>query len=154
MFRKIKYNDLKTLRELLVGQKIERITKHRTGWTDFISPEGKVTFYLSNGIILEALESEGCGGCELGWWTVGTDALEGATIMNVGLSETYTLNGVKVGEELNPNIKESQVAIKFFAMTDAGSMDLVVSNGQDNGCYGWGFSFLARTPNDLRVKYL
>ena len=155
MFRKtVKYDDLETLRGLLVGQTIESVTKSNAGWTDYTDPSGSVVICLSNGVELEALEAEGCGGCINGWWTVGSEAVAGATIMNLSLEEHYTANGVPVTDRGThwPQEQDSMVKIILFALTEAGDeMGLVTSYGQDNGSYGWGFHFKVGLPS-LRLN--
>ena len=150
--KEIPYNDLATLRSLIVGSQIKSVFKENAGWTNETEANGRVVIELSNGVRLEALEAEGCGGCSQGWWSVGSDASVGATIMNLDLVETYTATGgpVTARDSAWTLEQDSMVQIRLFALTDGGPVNLLNSFGQDNGYYGWGFHLKVLLPTRHR----
>ena len=141
----IPYNDLETLRNVLVGQTIEEITylsmDNEDEWSE-IKELLHIFFKLSNGMELEAIETDGGCACSNGCWSVKSEATVGSTIMGVEIEErdNYT------GELFTSDVYEGSATIKLFVLTDAGKQGLVVSSGEDNGYYGWGFHLRVHEP--------
>lgn len=126
----IDYDNIDALRAIMVGRSIVS--------TEVIQPArgvySLVSFTLDNGIVVEAQETDGCGGCENGVWIVeNTEATPlNQVITNLELTEDPADDG------------SSNTSIRLFIYADGIKTEAVTSTGTDNGYYGWGYRVVVR----------
>lgn len=92
---------------------------------------------LDNGVVLEVVGNEGCGGCSNGWYYVS----EVATCDNLIL-------GVEFEEELNSEDRwEESYIYRIFVLTANEKIKVVQVDGSDgNGYYGTGYHVNVKVP--------
>ena len=90
---------------------------------------------LDNGVTLEVLPNEGCGGCGNGWYDV--DEINGCdnAITNVEV--------VSNGDETCFNI---------FVYAEEKRIKILEVTGDDNGYYGTGYRLQVRIPRELDLE--
>lgn len=113
--------DTEQIKELLLFRKITKVKGF--------------TFYLDNGVTLEVLPNEGCGGCGNGWYDV--DEINGCdnAITNVEV--------VSNGDETCFNI---------FVYAEEKRIKILEVTGDDNGYYGTGYRLQVRIPRELDLE--
>lgn len=120
--REVDYDNDAALAEMLVGRRI-------------VSTEGD-TFTLDNGVVLEAIGNEGCGGCSSGHFSA--IVIDGAVTENV-----ITKVAVEDADTKDPHDYESHYVL--FVFHGAKKVNLVQADGDwGNGYYGGGFSLRVR----------
>lgn len=120
---KIDYNDEAELRNILVGRKIVKTEKTTT--SENIYEVTAINFTLDNGRVLRAVEAVG-GCCSNGDWSVDSDA-----------TTTQIITDVSVVDECKED--SDSAILRMFIYADGIKTELVRSEGQDNGYYGWGY---------------
>lgn len=121
---KIDYNDEAELRNVLVGRKIVKTEK--TTSKENIYNITTIEFTLDNGRVLRAVEALG-GCCMYGDWSVDSD-----------VTTTQIITNVSVVDEVDEKDSDS-ATLRMFIYADGIKTELVRSEGQDNGYYGWGY---------------
>ena len=108
--------DEKEIKELLIGRKVK--------------VEGD-NLILDNGIILEVIANEGCGGCSNGWYS----------ITNV----QFICNDIEPNEKNN----YSDTSYKIFVFCEDTRINLLQVDGSDgNGYYGTGYTITVKIKED------
>lgn len=116
--------DEEKIKELLLYRKIVKVEDDK--------------LYLDNGIELQILPNEGCGGCNSGWY--GIEELNSCdnAITNVEFE----------CDKLNPNDNWSaEYSYKIFVYAEDTKIKVVQVDGDDgNGYYGTGYSIKVKIP--------
>ncbi len=125
MNKHLYYDDEKEIKELLMYRKIIKVDND--------------TLYLDNGVELQVLPNEGCGGCSNGWY--GIEELNGCdnAITNVEFER----------ERINPDDRWSEeYSYKIFVYAEDTKIKIVQVDGDDgNGYYGTGYSIRVKMPD-------
>lgn len=111
--KSIRYNDMKNLREILLGRKVESVEQD--------------TLTLDNGVKLKVVANEGCGGCESGWYEIESLNKFDNIITDVRISESET-------EEY-----DERITIYVFSESEIMHPLIKVRGDEGNGFYGRGF---------------
>lgn len=117
----IEYNEVDKLREALVGRAITAVHTNKLG-----TYHGEVNLVLDNGDILTAYEADGGCACNNGCFNLTPH------VQNSGM-----ILGVDQVEESGEYSEEG--VIRLFIYTELGKQEILTSEGQDNGYYGWGY---------------
>lgn len=125
----VDYNDMDALRAILVGRSIVK-TLSRVYDGTYISGTHTIEFTLDNGVILEAREAtDGCD-CGNGYWSV--DAPE--------LAPKQVITNVEVVDDVG----DYGATLRMFVYAEGIKTEIVRSEGDDNGYYGWGYHVYVR----------
>ena len=119
------YDEEEKIKELLMFRKIIRVDNN--------------TLYLDNGIELEILPNEGCGGCSSGWYSI--EEINGCdnAITNVEFECKCT------DEEYH----QEDYSYKIFVFAEDTKIKIVQVDGSDgNGYYGTGYEIRVKIPRD------
>lgn len=125
-----KYEHIKTLHEHNEKEIKELLLYHR------VTKVNEDTLELDNGVVLEIIPNEGCGGCSSGWYAI-TD-LNGVdnVITNVELDED--------------NSENCETSYKIFVYTEDKRFTLLQVDGDDgNGYYGTGYRINVKVPLEV-----
>ena len=118
--------DEKEIKELLIGRKVK--------------VEGD-NLILDNGIILEVITNEGCGGCSNGWYSI--------TKLN---EVDNAITDVQfICDDIEPNEKNdySDTSYKIFVFCEDTRINLLQVDGSDgNGYYGTGYTITVKIKED------
>ena len=118
--------DEKEIKELLIGRKVK--------------VEGD-KLILDNGIILEVITNEGCGGCSNGWYSI--------TKLN---EVDNAITDVQfICDDIEPNEKNdySDTSYKIFVFCEDTRINLLQVDGSDgNGYYGTGYAITVKRKKD------
>ena len=118
--------DEKEIKELLIGRKVK--------------VEGD-NLILDNGIILEVIANEGCGGCSSGWYSI--------TKLN---EVDNAITDVQfICDDIEPNEKNdySDTSYKIFVFCEDTRINLLQVDGSDgNGYYGTGYTITVKIKED------
>lgn len=118
--------DEKEIKELLIGRKVK--------------VEGD-NLILDNGIILEVIANEGCGGCSNGWYSI--------TKLN---EVDNAITDVQfICDDIEPNEKNdySDTSYKVFVFCEDTRINLLQVDGSDgNGYYGTGYTITVKIKED------
>lgn len=121
MDKRLYYDEEKEITELLLYRKIVKVEND--------------TLYLDNGVELEVIPNEGCGGCNSGWYDISEINGCDNVITNV---EFDCEDGV--GEY------ENETSYKIFVYAEDQKIKILQVDGTDgNGYYGTGYSIVAKT---------
>ena len=124
MHKELYFDEEQEIRELLMYRKIVKVDDD--------------TLYLDNGVELQVLPNEGCGGCGNGWYSI--EELNGCdnAITNVEFE----------CERLNPDDRWSdEYSYKIFVYAEDTKIKIVQVDGDDgNGYYGTGYSIRVKFP--------
>jgi hypothetical protein len=113
----IEHYEENKIKELLLYRKIIKVSDEK--------------LLLDNGVELEIIANEGCGGCSSGWYSV--------TELN-GCDNAIT--NVEFEEE---NIEDDERSYKIFVYAENEKIKMLQVDGDDgNGCYGTGYSIIVR----------
>lgn len=122
------YSDIDELKKALIGRSIEKVES-----TDLGSYHGEVKLTLDNGDVLTAYEADGGCACSNGCFDLTPKLERSGTILNVEIDDPEGGNGDGFGQ------------IKLFIYTELGKQEALVSEGGDNGYYGWGYALSLKT---------
>lgn len=118
--------DEKEIKELLIGRKVK--------------VEGD-NLILDNGIILEVIANEGCGGCSNGWYSI--------TKLN---EVDNAITDVQfICDDIEPDEKNdySDTSYKIFVFCEDTRINLLQVDGSDgNGYYGTGYTITVKIKED------
>ena len=113
----IEHYEENKIKELLLYRKIIKVSDEK--------------LLLDNGVELEIIANEGCGGCSSGWYSV--------TELN-GCDNAIT--NVEFEEE---NIEDDERSYKIFVYAENEKIKMLQVDGDDgNGYYGTGYSIKVR----------
>lgn len=116
----IDYYDEEKIKELLMYRKILKVEND--------------TLYLDNGIELQILPNEGCGGCANGWYDI--------TELN-GCDNAITNVEFLQGEPID----DDSYSYKIFVYAEDRKIKILQVDGYDgNGYYGTGYSIRVKLP--------
>lgn len=105
------------IKNLLLYRKVEKVSDNK--------------LLLDNGIELEIVPNEGCGGCSSGWYYL--EELNGCD---------NAITNVEFDEE---TINDDEYSYKIFVYAENQQIKLLQVDGDDgNGYYGTGYSILVR----------
>jgi hypothetical protein len=122
------YEVCKSIRDLVYGQSIEKITEKTGNWHD--NTEFEIT--LSNNVVLVVRSNEGCGCCLNGWFEydkIITCGTSGNVITNISVECDATYEGGSFTIYIY-SLDKRLVEAKF--------------TGKDNGYYGIGIVLTAK----------
>ena len=115
-FKEIEHYEEEKIKELLLYRKVIKVSED--------------TILLDNGIELEIIGNEGCGGCSSGWYDV--------TELN-GCENAIT------NVEFEEEVLEDDYSYKIFVYAENEKIKLLQVDGTDgNGYYGTGYSIRVR----------
>ena len=118
-FAEIGYHQEDKIKELLLYRKVEKVSDNK--------------LLLDNGIELEIVPNEGCGGCSSGWYYL--EELNGCD---------NAITNVEFVEE-NLDSDNYDYSYKIFVYAENQQIKLLQVDGSDgNGYYGTGYSILVR----------
>ena len=118
--------DEKEIKELLIGRKVK-----------VVGDKGQsATLELDNGLILEVLANEGCGGCSNGWYS----------IWNLNNVDNAITNVEFECDDLDPKENDwNDTSYKIFVFCEDTRINLLDVTGSDgNGYYGTGYSITVK----------
>lgn len=120
------FDEEEKIKELLMYRKIVKVDED--------------TLYLDNGVELQVLLNEGCGGCSNGWY--GIEELNGCD--NAITDVEFEC------ERINPDDDWSEeYSYKIFVFAEDTKIKIVQVDGDDgNGYYGTGYSIRVKLPNE------
>lgn len=120
------FDEEEKIKELLMYRKIVKVDED--------------TLYLDNGVELQVLPNEGCGGCSNGWY--GIEELNGCD--NAITDVEFEC------DRINPDDKWSEeYSYKIFVFAEDTKIKIVQVDGDDgNGYYGTGYSIRVKLPNE------
>lgn len=120
------FDEEEKIKELLMYRKIVKVDKD--------------TLYLDNGVELQVLPNEGCGGCSNGWY--GIEELNGCD--NAITDVEFEC------DRINPDDNWSEeYSYKIFVFAEDTKIKIVQVDGDDgNGYYGTGYSIRVKLPNE------
>ena len=111
--------DEKEIRELLVGRKVK------------VDGDNLI---LDNGIVLEVIANEGCGGCSSGWYSITKLNEVDNAITNV----EFDCDGDVANED-------DDTSYKIFVFCEDTRIKLLQVDGSDgNGYYGTGYTIIVK----------
>lgn len=123
--RELYYNDEKEITELLMFRKIVNVEND--------------TLFLDNGVELEVVANEGCGGCGSGWYSV--------TELN-GCDNAIT-NVEFTCEDINDVESYDDISYKIFVYAEDKKIKILQVDGSDgNGYYGTGYTICVKVKNN------
>lgn len=137
----VTYYDVQALTGVLVGRRIVSTRKGKTHDEDYPWDNGRdrIEYVLDDGTVLEARETDGGCGCSNGCWSVaGPD-----------LVPDQVITSVEVAEELDGEWSthgDGEATLRLFVYADTVKTELVTSQGEDNGYYGWGYALFVKRP--------
>ena len=115
--------DEEEIRELLVGRKVK--------------VDGN-NLILDNGIVLEVIANEGCGGCPSGWYSITKLNEVDNAITNV----EFDCDGDVANEE-------DDTSYKIFVFCEDTRIKLLQVDGSDgNGYYGTGYTIIVKQKEE------
>ena len=115
--------DEEEIRELLVGRKVK--------------VDGN-NLILDNGIVLEVIANEGCGGCSSGWYSITKLNEVDNAITNV----EFDCDGDVANEE-------DDTSYKIFVFCEDTRIKLLQVDGSDgNGYYGTGYTIIVKQKEE------
>lgn len=115
------FSDEKEIKELLIGHKVK--VKNNNGQSAELE--------LDNGIILEVLANEGCGGCSSGWYSIEKLNEVDNAITNVEFNE-HSIDGY-------------EYSYNIFVFCEDTRIHLLEVDGDDgNGYYGTGYTITVK----------
>lgn len=118
------YDEEEKIKELLMFRKIIRVDNN--------------TLYLDNGIELEILPNEGCGGCASGWY--GIEEINGCD---------NAITNVEFECECTDEEWQEDYSYKIFVYAEDTKIKIVQVDGSDgNGYYGTGYEIRVKIPRD------
>lgn len=119
--------DEKEIKELLIGRKVK------------VDGDNLV---LDNGIILEVVANEGCGGCSNGWYSITKLNEVDNAITNV----EFECDSIEANEEND----YSDTSYKIFVFCEDTRINLLQVDGSDgNGYYGTGYEIIVKQKEEL-----
>ena len=120
------FEEEEKIKELLMYRKIVKVDED--------------TLYLDNGVELQVLPNEGCGGCSNGWY--GIEELNGCD--NAITDVEFEC------DRINPDDNWSEeYSYKIFVFAEDTKIKIVQVDGDDgNGYYGTGYSIRVKLPNE------
>lgn len=123
MNREIYYNEEEKIKELLMYRKIVKAENY--------------ILYLDNGVKLEVLPNEGCGGCSSGWYSI------------TELNECdNAITNVKFECE-NIDDEYFDTSYRIFVYAEDKRIKILQVDGTDgNGYYGTGYSIRVREKSE------
>ena len=114
--------DEEEIRKLLMGRKVK--------------VEGD-NLILDNGIVLEVVANQGCGGCSSGWYSITKLNEVDNAITNV----EFVCNNIETNEESNCD----DTSYKIFVFCEDTRINLLQVDGSDgNGYYGTGYTIIVK----------
>lgn len=118
--------DEKEIKELLIGRKVKVV----------VDDGQSATLELDNGLILEVLANEGCGGCSNGWYS----------IWNLNNVDNAITNVEFECDDLDPEENDwNDTSYKIFVFCEDTRINLLDVTGSDgNGYYGTGYSITVK----------
>lgn len=118
--------DEKEIKELLIGRKVKVV----------VDDGQSATLELDNGLILEVLANEGCGGCSNGWYS----------IWNLNNIDNAITNVEFECDNLDPEENDwNDTSYKIFVFCEDTRINLLDITGSDgNGYYGTGYSITVK----------
>lgn len=120
MNRELYYYDENEIRELLLYRKIVKADND--------------TLYLDNGVELEVIGNEGCGGCSGGWYEV--------TEIN---DCNNAITDVEFVEDCETKDEYDSTSYKIFVLTADDRIKILQVDGDDgSGYYGTGYRTIVR----------
>lgn len=115
--------DEEEIRELLVGRKVK------------VDGDNLI---LDNGIVLEVIANEGCGGCSSGWYSITKLNEVDNAITNV----EFDCDGDVANEE-------DDTSYKIFVFCEDTRIKLLQVDGSDgNGYYGTGYTIIVKQKEE------
>ncbi len=115
--------DEKEIRELLVGRKVK------------VDGDNLI---LDNGIVLEVIANEGCGGCSSGWYSITKLNEVDNAITNV----EFDCDGDVANED-------DDTSYKIFVFCEDTRIKLLQVDGSDgNGYYGTGYTIIVKQKEE------
>lgn len=123
------YDEEEKIKELLMFRKIVKVDED--------------TLYLDNGVELQVLPNEGCGGCGNGWYH----------IEELNNCDNAITNVEFECEDINPDgYWDSEHSYKIFVYAENTRIKIVQVDGDDgNGYYGTGYSIKVKIPDSKAV---
>lgn len=114
--------DEKEIKELLIGRKVK------------VDGDNLI---LDNGIILEVIANEGCGGCSSGWYSITKLNEVDNAITNV----EFECDSIEASKEND----YSDTSYKIFVFCEDTRINLLQVDGSDgNGYYGTGYEIVVK----------
>lgn len=111
--------DEEEIRELLVGRKVK------------VDGDNLI---LDNGIVLEVIANEGCGGCSSGWYSI--------TKLN---EVDNAITNVEFDCDADVANEEDDTSYKIFVFCEDTRIKLLQVDGSDgNGYYGTGYTIIVK----------
>lgn len=121
ILKELYYDEQETIKELLLYRKIVRVDDN--------------TLYLDNGVELEVVPNEGCGGCSAGWY----DITELNTCDNAITNVEFTC------EPMSDDRWNEEFSYKIFVFAENQKIKILQVDGSDgNGYYGTGYTIKVR----------
>lgn len=118
------YDEEEKIKELLMFRKIIRVDNN--------------TLYLDNGIELEILPNEGCGGCPSGWYDI--EEINGCD---------NAITNVEFECECTDEEWQEDYSYKIFVYAEDTKIKIVQVDGSDGkGYYGTGYKIRVKIPRD------
>lgn len=128
--KELYFEEEKAIKELLMFRKIVKVDEN--------------TLYLDNGIELEILPNEGCGGCSSGWYEITELNHCDNAITNVEFEDEKLS-----GEDYYFSDEHSY---KIFVFAENTKIKILQVDGDDgNGYYGTGYSIRVKMPQESEV---
>ncbi len=119
--------DEKEIKELLIGRKVK------------VDGDNLI---LDNGIILEVIANEGCGGCQSGWYSITKLNEVDNAITNV----EFECDSIEANEENN----YSDTSYKIFVFCEDTRINLLQVDGSEgNGYYGTGYEIIVKQKEEM-----
>lgn len=118
--------DEKEIEKLLIGRKVKVVDDNGQS----------ATLELDNGLILEVIANEGCGGCSNGWYS----------IYNLNNVDNAITNVEFECDDLDPKENDwNDTSYKIFVFCEDTRINLLDVTGSDgNGYYGTGYSITVK----------
>ena len=118
--------DEKEIKELLIGRKVK------------VDGDNLI---LDNGIILEVVANQGCGGCSSGWYSITKLNEVDNAITNV----EFECDDIEANEEND----YSDTSYKIFVFCEDTRINLLQVDGSDgNGYYGTGYEIIVKQKEE------
>lgn len=118
--------DEKEIKELLIGRKVK------------VDGDNLI---LDNGIILEVVANQGCGGCSSGWYSITKLNEVDNAITNV----EFECDDIESNEENDYN----DTSYKIFVFCEDTRINLLQVDGSDgNGYYGTGYEIIVKQKEE------
>lgn len=121
------------LEDILVGHRIVKAEETVRGYHDV----GVLT--LDNGVEIEVLANEGCGGCSNGWYEISGLGTCDNVITAVRSDQVCTAGG---------GWDDEAYRYEIFVVADNKEINVVTVEGSDgNGYYGTGYTIQVKAPS-------